>query len=319
MAEHSNCDCESGVSTSTCSTDTGVSGNCCEESDSTNYESTQNKNKKCRANICCDENTCNIVKHTVSEEQDIANMINALLENFNNSSSGSILIDTDAGASGGMIGITGTTDLIDGHTYYIISSSQYNYGDPLPKDAVKFVYHSPLDITIIGDPRQPLNINQLFALVGYIIDRVSNLCVPCCVKEKINNAIIAYSNNILSPIDNDNVVNIGSNAFNFGDPTSTFTSFCDPKDDISKCGPIYIANTVLVNSDGTPNNTVVRNPIIDALQMMKFYIRSYFSLRCCCKSKHSNICACNMTYNDACKFVFGRFCVVDIKRIVVNE
>ena len=141
-------------------------------------------------------------------------------------------------------------------------------------------------------------------MVGYIIDRVSNLCIPCCVKEKINNAIITYANNILAPISD----NIGLFA-----NTEVFTSFCDTSDEMPKYGPIYIANIVVVDENGIPINTLVPNSIIDVLQMIKFYIRSYFSTRCCCRIKHPCVCSCNMTYNDACKFVFGRFCVVDIK------
>lgn len=275
-------------------------------------------NRKCRINTSCDETACNMVRHTVSEEQDIQTMITDLLINFNQSIVGPVLIDVDINHNMEPIGPSGSTAatilaaLVDGHMYYIVNSDQYVQGNPLPSGAVPFTYHSPLDVTIIGDPRQTQNLGQLFALLGYIVDRISNLCVPCCVKEKINNAIIAYADSVLNPTDGSTGYNpIGLESF------QPFTSFCDPTDEIPKCGPIYIANIVYVDNNGNPVNppTSQSTTIMSQLQVIKFYIRSYFSTKCCCRSNHPCICNCNMTYNDACKFVFGRLCVVDIKVI----
>ena len=77
---------------------------------------------------------------------------------------------------------------------------------------------------------------------------------------------------------------------NMNSVSTPFTSFCDSTPDIPKCGPIYVANIVLVNPDGTPatnvgiNSASNINPIVAALQMVKFYVRSYFSIVCCLNS-----------------------------------
>ena len=222
-------------------------------------------------------------------------------------------------------GIAQTTsnDLVLNETYYVVFSEPDIINAPPASswqdDAYAFVWSEQLNMTIFGNPESTNALAEYVALVGYINDRINELCLPCCVKEKIVSAITAYVNNQLSPLDGDAL-----NGGNFNQTllqNQQFTTFCDD-DIVPKCGPIYVANIIrngrLVALGGgagvgSGNSQTNVNYIMQFLNMVQFYLRSYYSTKCCCDESHVSECKCKPTYADVCQYVFGRICVIDVK------
>lgn len=224
------------------------------------------------------------------------------------------------------------SQLIVGHTYAI---GVFDYDNSELGDlyiiltVISFIYSQPSDIQLIGNPLHPVSPDEVIAVVAYLNERINCLNVPCCVKERVTDAIMNYVNKFLNPQDPDGNVNALLSSL----AKQEFTSFCD-EDIIPECGPIYIANIVMnewqqeelnytisywagETGSGSDNAATITsrinslNFIINLLRTAQYYLQTYLSTRCCCSGgckegdKH-------LSAEKACKFVFGRFCVVDV-------
>lgn len=225
-------------------------------------------------------------------------------------------IDSDYGTI-----ITKKADLVVGNTYYVVSNGEVlYYFNETPQisfpgwqtSAIPFVYTAGLATTIFGDFNSTDILGDFFSIVAYIIDRINKLCLPCCVKEKITSAVMAYVDNKLVPVNGDSQqagLKIVSN--------QPFTSFCN-NNKVPNCGPIYVYNWLPNDNDQEDILEANRyNVVMQFLNMVQFYLRSYFSTRCCCRDAHDRECDCKITYGDVCEFVFGRICVID--KVVPGE
>lgn len=121
---------------------------------------------------------------------------------------------------------------------------------------------------------------DLLLIVEYIIKRINELCIPEVAKISIIDKLVAALHKI-----NDDIHYGIDNNFQLGKGFS----FCEDSR-IPDCGPIYIANDRIV---------------IHLLQYAQFLLRSFFI----------NSCDCDLTFQEACKFVFGRFRIVTVPRV----
>lgn len=255
--------------------------------------------KNSNDNDCC--NTCDMGKFTYV-------MLGTFLDNGNSGVSGGSypqIWDINGNEQ------TSINDLIPNDTYYVVFQEPSYVNLPpstiWQNDSYAFVWSEQLNITVFGNPTSSNIINEYVALVGYINDRISNLCLPCCVKEKIIMAVTSYVDKQLAPINGENLV--GNQLF-----LQQFTAFCDD-DLIPKCGPIYVYHAVASDiSAFIEFDSVDVNFVMQFLSMVQFYLRSYYSTKCCCDQSHVIECKCKQQYADVCQFVFGRICVIDIKR-----
>jgi len=205
-------------------------------------------------------------------------------------------------------------------TYYIVFK-QISSDPQLPlwtEFQYSFVYTENLSSTVYGWLSGDM-LNEYMSLSGYMIDRINQLCIPCCVKQKITDAIVEYVNNILNPIDNNNNNNIPLSDF-FGVFASILgqpkvESICDNNTVNSNCGAIYIANFTISAELNIPGIafllTNYYNVTMNLLNTIQFYLRTYFSTKCCCNESHDVECNCELKYRDACQFVFSKLCVID--------
>jgi len=199
-----------------------------------------------------------------------------------------------------------------------------------------FVYTAELASTDFGNANSTNKLGEFLSLVGYIIDRINKLCLPCCIKEKITTAIMDYVTNNLSPIDGDGAPGALQS---FG--TQHFYNFCD-NNNVPKCGPIYVTYyTVSALNDVFPSDIAAiqgvpdingnpasdqqtitnfantNNYVIQFLNIAQFYLKSYFATKCCCGESH-DLCDCKLKYYEVCQFVFGRLCVIERKLVWDN-
>ena len=203
---------------------------------------------------------------------------------------------------------------------YNVAEYEYDGIDPgftIALTQLSFVYSGEPEIKLIGNPMNAVSSDEVIAIVAYLNERINCLNVPCCVKERVTGAIMANLNKYLNPQDPDGTVNVLLQDM----AKQEFTSFCED-DIIPDCGPIYIANVIINQdqldelSDYTSNERVINrinsiNFIINIIRTAQYYLQTYMSSRCCCSGgckegdKH-------LSAQKACKFVFGRFCVVNV-------
>jgi len=189
--------------------------------------------------------------------------------------------------------------------------------------AISFIYSQEPDIKLIGNPLNPITFDEVTTIVSYLNTRINCLNIPCCVKERIVDAINNNINKYILP-QNENSLNLLNK--------QQFISFCDENiiNIIPDCGPIYVANVVLnlsqieeidqetdinyndpqkINEITTRINSL--NLIITIPRTAQFYLQSYMSTKCC----RSGSCKGGDKYlstQQACAFVFDRFCIVDV-------
>lgn len=188
-------------------------------------------------------------------------------------------------------------------TYYLgwASLSSFNQLGASIAD-LAYTYKTPLiqTLTIVGNPFEPASIDQYLGLFYYIIDKINNLCLPCCIKQKMNDAVINFAITTIAPTD-------GAEASHARQIFSTISStFCNKS--LPSCGPIYVANIMTVDANCQLDATQAQNTIIYFLQIIKYYIKANFSTKCCCGNHEADG---NISYRDACECVFGNICVVD--------
>lgn len=224
------------------------------------------------------------------------------------------------------------SQLIVGHTYMVVT---FYYGNTegdfinAGMTPLSFVYSTPANINLINDPHKDMTADEVIALVSYLNERINCLKVPCCVKQKITDAVMAVLNKFLSPADT------GSTNFLMQSLAGQqFTSFCDDHNIIPECGPIYVANTIMNDYQRDSMNQIISSEnalnffdqaeideianrinnlgfTLNLLRTVQYYLQTYMSTKCCCK-KGCEEGDHNMSASKACKFVFDRFCVVDV-------
>jgi len=131
------------------------------------------------------------------------------------------------------------------------------------------------------DPIRPLTICDGLAITEYVISRINELCLPEFVKVSIVDKIVSAFQQA-QEANADLIANTCPVSRGFENGYSLCKS-----NDIPECGPIYIAN---------------QPALLQGLLYSKFLLRAYFV----------NSCDCDLTFEHACKFVFGRFCVIDV-------
>ena len=174
-----------------------------------------------------------------------------------------------------------------------------------PVQSLPFFFDPSLITNVIGNPAAQ-TIDQFLALVGYISDRISCLCLPCCVKSKVIDSINTYVRNLLNA-DHD-----GTNAFMARFANNSFSQFCGNETTyIPLSGPLYVAN-IIVNQlqDDTKVRCENLNYVVEFLRFVQIKLRIAYSTRCCCNDEHDSG-DCSITYPEVCEFVFGRLCVID--------
>ncbi|AYV76575.1 MAG: hypothetical protein Terrestrivirus9_12 [Terrestrivirus sp.] len=133
------------------------------------------------------------------------------------------------------------------------------------------------------DPIITLNSCDILAIAEYILTKVNELCLPEFAKANIADKLVSAVQKIISKF-------AGSPQTGPGCSFNTFDNgfgLCR-SDEIPECGPIFIDSS---------------DPIlIQFLLYAKFLLRSYFITGC----------DCDITFEHACQFVFGRFCVIDV-------
>lgn len=214
------------------------------------------------------------------------------------------------------------SQLIIDHTYNVaIVQDDFNPIAYITLTQLSFIYSGESEIKLLGNPMYALSPDEIIAIVSYLNKRINCLNVPCCVKERVTDAIMAYMNNFLNPQD------VGTYNVLLRNATQDFTSFCGSDNVIPDCGPIYVANVIisedqlneLNEDDTTANDGYIRvvtrintiNFIINLLRTAQYYLQAFMSSKCCCSG------GCKegdkyMSAEKACKFVFERFCVVDV-------
>jgi hypothetical protein len=134
------------------------------------------------------------------------------------------------------------------------------------------------------DPVITLNSCDILAIAEYILTKINELCLQEFAKATIANQIVCLVQQIISkntPITPAGPGSCSVNSFNNG------FGLCR-SDEIPECGPIFIDSSDTV--------------LIKFLLYAKFLLRSYFITGC----------DCDITFEHACQFVFGRFCVIDV-------
>jgi hypothetical protein len=160
-----------------------------------------------------------------------------------------------------------------------------NAGDlsTLPKD-VKELLCQVLKGSFVADIAD--NNTSYVNVIGYITRRVNDLCLSPCVKAEINKNILSIAlsrfNNLPSP-----VVSIGS-------PVFVDTNVCS-QPDLDKCGYIVIS----------------AGSTLSLLLAIRLIIQSLFGDKCNCGDDCERDCDCDLTFCEVCKFVFGKFCVIN--------
>ena len=245
-------------------------------------------------------------------------------------------------------------ELVLGQTYYVVRSEDILSGlyvsgvsnpdaaalqsfiDYMLATSYVFTYTYELASVDFGNANSVNKLGEYLSLVGYVLDRINKLCLPCCVKEKITNTVMAYVTNNLAPIDGDGMP--GTLPALSAQPGNLF---CNDTN-IPACGPIYVTYYSVSSSDndtfpddiyaiqGTPfpipekyDNDISayvtdyansNNYVMNFLNIVQFYLRSLISTKCCCGEDHSS-CDCKIKYHEVCQFVFGRFCVIERKLV----
>lgn len=252
-------------------------------------------------NDCCQ--SCDIGKFTYI-------MISTFLQNGSSGVSGDYPQIWDSNGDA----IQSPDNLVLNDTYYVVFSHPDMASLPPSIDwqrtAYAFIWSCQMNITVFGDPQSTDPIGQFTTLVGYINDRIYELCLPCCIKDKMVSAIVAYVNNQLVPNDGDNAIN--GDLLHFAGQQQ-FNGFCNDLCLIPKCGPIYVYHAVIQNNSPfiqTQNANI--NYVMQFLNMAQFYLRSYYSTKCCCDENHIVECKCKTKYLDVCNYVFSRICVIDV-------
>jgi len=240
--------------------------------------------------------------------------------------------------------IINKSELVLGQTYYVVRSEEiltglYTNGvespdpvllqqtiDAMLATSYVFTYTYELASVDFGNANSVNKLGEYLSLVGYVLDRINKLCLPCCVKEKITNAVMAYVTNNLAPIDGDGMP--GTLPSLSAQPSN---SFCNDTN-IPACGPIYVTYysvseivedisdiAAIQGTEDLEKDTVTEyansnNYVMNFLNMVQFYLRSLISTKCCCGEDH-NSCDCKIKYHEVCQFVFGRFCVIERKLV----
>ena len=134
--------------------------------------------------------------------------------------------------------------------------------------------------------------DQFNAILQYVIKKINELCIPECTKLVIVDKILNIA-----------FINLDFNFDNHDSDRKPIKNLCGDNG-LPECGPLYIANGMC---DG-------QNLIIDLLLKVKFVLFSYFNVNCVCK-KHDD---CDLTLEQACKIVFGRFCIIKVDSKLCN-
>lgn len=129
------------------------------------------------------------------------------------------------------------------------------------------------------EPVKYFDSRDLLLIVEYLVKRINELCIPEVAKIGIIDKLVCAFHKI-----HDDDYYGADNNFQVGKDFS----FCEDSK-IPNCGPIYIADDRI---------------LIHLLTYAQFLLRSFFT----------NSCDCDLTFEHACKFVFGRFCVVKVFR-----
>lgn len=284
--------------------------NCSESRSKSSYSTNNiNCNRKYRAEKCCVDKTCQFGQFTLGYLYYLLN--NGINENFPAIASE----NTDGSANI----IISPTDLISCQTYYILSTEPEQNWIQI---SFPFVYTEVLSTQVYGYFSVDM-MGDYFKLVAYMIDRINNLCLPCCVKQKITDNIVAYVDNQINPnysdSDNNNDVislpQIISMISESVDIVQQTDSLCDNDNSLANCGSIYVANYVvpagITLSQSLSYVLNLFNFVMNLLTITQYYLRTFFPVRCCCTESHNASCDCNLNYRDACQFVFGKICVID--------
>jgi hypothetical protein len=146
-----------------------------------------------------------------------------------------------------------------------------------------------------------LSDNSLIDVIEFLVDKINSLCIPACAKAKIVDQIVKAEQDLVSDA-------------NFTDG-KMINSFCG-KSGLPKCGPLYIRNVVKLEHcrDITEDSHDLKhNNILTLLLRAKYLLRIYFSTTCTCgHNSHDRDCDCDLTFDKACKLVFGRFCILKV-------
>lgn len=301
---------------------------CCASSKSSSH--TNDCNRKYKQEKCCVDTSCDFGKTTLS-------MLLMFLTNGNNEGNTFPYVAAfNPNDPEEPIILNDRSQLVIGQTYYIVFNNSFVENNPNWTDfTYSFVYTENMSSTVYGWSSNNM-LNEFMSLVNYIIEKINQLCIPCCIKQKITDNVITYVNSVLNPTDGAMLYEgvpvldlyFANIANNIGQPK--FESICDDGTVNSKCGPIYIANFTLpanfLNSGGidVPSSTYVLTNIfnytINFLNITQFYLKTYFSTKCCCSGSCDDECECDHTlkYSDACNFVFGRLCVINFNLAAFN-
>ncbi|AYV76573.1 MAG: hypothetical protein Terrestrivirus9_10 [Terrestrivirus sp.] len=160
-----------------------------------------------------------------------------------------------------------------------------NQGDlsALPRD-VKELLCQVLKGSFVADIAD--NNTSFVNVIGYITRRVNDLCLSPCVKAEINKNILSIAlsrfNNLLSPV------------ISIGGPVFVDTNVCS-QPDLDKCGYIVVS----------------AGSALGFLLEIRLIIQSLFADKCNCGDDCERDCDCDLTFCEVCKFVFGKFCIVN--------
>ncbi|AYV76571.1 MAG: hypothetical protein Terrestrivirus9_8 [Terrestrivirus sp.] len=148
-------------------------------------------------------------------------------------------------------------------------------GNLMNESLIKSMKKTLEDVILIGDKTTLLNV------FAYVNEQINALCIPECVKARIIDKILAYTIGIISSVD-----------FDDGRDNSDF-KICSELN-LKECDIIVISES----------GARLFLPI-------KFIIQSYFATKCCCESDCDRECEYDITFQEACRFIFGKFCIVD--------
>lgn len=133
----------------------------------------------------------------------------------------------------------------------------------------------------IVEPVKYFGLRDLLLIVEYLVKKINELCLPELAKVSVIDRLVAALHKI-----HDDASRYYGNDDN--DKLDAGFSFCK-ESRIPECGPIYIADDQV---------------LLNFLSYAQFLLRSYFT----------NSCDCDLTFDHACKHVFGRLCVVTVSK-----
>lgn len=164
-------------------------------------------------------------------------------------------------------------------------SMDTNAGDLslLPRD-VKELLCQVLKGSFVADIAD--NNTSYVNVIGYITRRVNELCLSPCVKAEINKNILSVA---LASFDN-----LSSPVIHIGGPVFVDTNICS-QPDLDKCGYIVVS----------------AGSALSLLLEIRLIIQSLYADKCNCGDDCERECDCDLTFCDICKFVFGKFCIIN--------